>query len=91
MNSPHISEAQNQHWDDVAEDEGADVHDLALGDLPDGVADGQVGQLELLIVAEVRAREDEGKPPDEADGYEGVPGRPQLPRVQGVSYGQIPA
>lgn len=78
-NSPHVSETQDQHWDDVAEDEGADVHDLALGDLPDGVADGQVGQLELLVVAEVRAREDEGEPPDEADGCEGIPGRPQLP------------
>lgn len=90
-NSPHVSEAQDEHGDDVAEDEGADVHDLALGDLPDGVADSQVGQLELLVVAEVRAREDEGEPPDETNGQEGVPGCPQLPGVQGVSYGQIPA
>lgn len=91
MNSPHISEAQDQHWDDVAEDEGAYVHDLALGDIPDGVADGQVGQLELLVVTEVRAREDDRKPPDEADGCEGISGCPQLPGVQGVAYGQIPA
>lgn len=78
-NGPCVSEAEDQHRDDVAEDEGAEIHDLTLGDGPDRVADGQVGQLELLVVAEVRARKNEGECPDEADGHQCISGRPQLP------------
>lgn len=55
------------------------------------MAHSQVGQLELLVVGKVRAREDEGEPPDETNGQESIPGCPQLPGVQRVAYGQIPA
>lgn len=47
-----------------------------MGDFPNGMADSEVGCLELLVVTEVGTRKNKGKTPDEANGSETIPGGP---------------
>lgn len=56
---PQVGDAQDQHWNDIAEDKSAEVHYFALGTFPDGMADSNISHLELLVVTEIRSREDE--------------------------------
>lgn len=71
---PQVGETQNQHWNDITEDKCAQVHNFALRDFPNRMTDCNIGYLELLVVTNIRSREDERKPPDETNSRESIPG-----------------
>lgn len=90
-NGAGVRDAQDQDGDEVAEDEGAHVHDDAASGLPDRDAERGTVQVHLWEVAEIRGGKKQSQDPNQADGGEGVLWSPYLPGAERVMDGQVPA
>lgn len=67
-----VGEAEHQDGDEVAEDEGAHVHDDARFGLPGGDTHHSAGQVHLCVVAEIWTGENQSQGPNQADGGQSV-------------------
>lgn len=85
-----VGQAEGEDRDEVAEEEGADVHKAPVLELPGGDANHGAVQVHLSVVAQVRAREDQGQTPHHTDGRQGVTMSPHRPGTERVADGQIP-
>lgn len=86
-----VGEAEHKDGDEVAKDEGADVHYDAWFELPGRNTHHSSAQVHLSVVAEIRSRENQGQSPNQTDGGEGVLWCSHLPGAERVADGQIPA
>lgn len=85
-----VGEADDQHGDDVAEQEGTRVQHFAVLLLPAWDAYSAVVVINQVVVAEVRAREHQRETPDDHHGNHCIARGSQLPGAEWVANGQIP-
>ena len=85
-----VREADDQHRNDVAEQEGARVQHLPVLLLPAGDAHAAVAVIDQVVVAQIRTRKYQRQAPDDHYGNDGVARGPELSGSQRVANGQIP-
>lgn len=68
LDGPSVRETDDQHGDDVSKQEGARVQHLPALLLPAGDADGAVGIIDQVVVAEVWTGKDQREAPDNHHG-----------------------